>query len=305
MTVTPVTRATSTPRMTTYMSVDMFKSNGRRGVDVDKLVAGGRSASQDGALAEYIDEASNWMDHICQQTLAATTDRVQDRVNVNRNGYVTIHPRYRPVVALLAFAIGATPTQLYPLASLAGVGFNTDQSFVVPAWQGVLPVNTSQGPIRFGYGGGPQDQAYVDYTYINGAPITSLTAPITAGDTVVQLADTTGVVANQTWFTVFATDPGKRSTFRATSVSTGPGGTGPGTVGCPAMPFAVNINGPYPVMVSALDKSCITACVLATRAFIKDAAPQAVLGNAAGATSSDEDLVEAAALLRDFVAPVA
>jgi hypothetical protein len=282
------------------MSVDMFAKHSRRGVDIDQIVPRGKTADQYGALAEYIDEASNWMDHICQQILTATYDTVMTRVNVDRFGNVNIHPRYRPVVALTAFEIGASPSQMQALTNLAAVGFNVDQSFTVPANGGALPVFSSQGPIQFGPGVIGGERAWVQYTYINGYPVTSLTGSLASGAMSITVPDTTGIIAGNTYLTIY-TDPGHRTTFLAGTVSTT---SGPGTVACPAAPWAVANNGPYPVMVSALPTSCISACALATRALIKDANPGAATDQSEKASTVDDDLAEAAALLRDFVAPV-
>jgi hypothetical protein len=303
MTVTPVVGVTTTPRMTTYMSTDMFANHARRGVAVDQLVPRGRPADQIGALAQYIDEASAWIDHLCQQILTATSDTVLDRVNVDVRGYCTVHPRYRPVIAVTAFSLGWNGASLQPYTSLANIAVEVN-SFTVPSGVGQLPVSSSQGPIQFGNATAPRSRAWTQYTYQNGYPVTTLTAPITAGDTTITVADTTGIVNGNTWLTVYA-DPAHRWTFLAGQVSTAPSafsvGTGPGTVTLPAAaPYSV----PELVMISALPKDVISACVLATRSLIKDANPGAASGgkNAPGA---DDDLAEAADLLRDFVAPIA
>lgn len=295
----PVIGITSTPRPTTYMSTDMFASNARRGVSIDQLVPKGSVADQLGALAEYIDESSNWMDHICQQILSATFDTVLAQVEVNGRGYAKIHPRYRPVVSVNAFAIGGQPEQLHAYTDLSMIGVTPDY-FSVPANGSALPVFTNQGPIQLGSGAAPRDQAWCQYTYVNGYPVTYLAQPVTTGDTLIHLADCTGVIAGNTYLTIYTT-PARRSTFLAGTVSAI---AGPGTVVCPAQIYPVGNVGPYPTMVSALPRSCITACTLATRSFIKDSNPSASTGGKNGPTS-DDDLAAAAALLRDFVAPIA
>lgn len=305
MAVASVVGVTSTPRKTEYLTPDMFKFDGRRGVDVGKLVPRGQEADQDGALLQYIYAASAWCDHICQQILVATADTMLEQVNINKRGYAVIAPRYRPVIAVTAFAIGSTPSALQTFTDLSGIGVERDQ-FSVPANQGGIPVFSNQGPLQLGGFTSPTWQAWVQYTYHNGFPVAHLAAPIVAADTVVHLDDTTGIVNGNTWLTIYS-DTGKRQVFQAGAVSTAPlggVGTGPGTVVCPAQPFAVSNVGPYPVQVSGLPDNVIQANVLATRAFIKDFNPSLATGGEK-ARSSDDDLAEAAELLRDFVAPVA
>lgn len=301
----PVIGMTSTPRLTAYISVDMFKNNGRRGVSVDQLVSKGRQADQDAALEQYIESASAWIDSFCQQILIATYDTQVKRVNVNRGGYVVVHPRYTPVVAVTAVALGATPAQMTALSSLAGIGI-TPEYFSVPATTGQLPSNTPQGPIQFGSGViGQQDQAWCQYTYVNGFPVTSLTAPAAVGDVLLNLADTTGIVNGNTWLKVHAGAKSFHFLAGATSTAGLNGiGTGPGTVVCPPVPLSIPIAGPNATMVSALPQDFIDACVIVTRAMIKEMVPSAAAGGKDNAPASGDDLIEAAGMLRAYVAPV-
>lgn len=299
----PVIGQTSTPRLTAYISVDMFKNNGRRGVSVDQLVPKGRAADQDAALEQYIESASAWIDSFCQQIQVATYDTQVRRVNVNRKGFVEIHTRYTPIIAVTAVSLGSTPALMTALSSLAGVGIEPS-SFYVPATTGNLPANTPQGPIQFGNSGiGQQDQAWAKFTYVNGYPVTTLTQPATVGDVVLNVLDTTGVVNGNTWLTVFA--GAKRFHFLAGAVSTAGVngiGTGPGTVACPAVPLSIPIAGPTATLVSALPQDFIDAAVIVTRAMIKEMVPAASAGK--DSPSSGDDLIEAAGMLRAYVAPV-
>lgn len=315
MSPTPIVGATSMPRLTPYISVPMFKNDGRRGVPIDQLVPRGDDAENEQALARYIESASGAMDSFCQQILAATLDTETRRVIVNRNGFAYVHPRYRPVIGVTAFAVGASPATVAPLASLAGTGV-TPQMFAVPAYAGVLPINTSAGPLQFGNPAAMPGEAWATYTYANGYPVTQLTAPITAGATSISVADTTGIVAGLTWLTVYAGQNTAR--FLAGTVSTAPSGgigTGPGTVTCAANAFAHNVptNGPWPVMVSAMPPDAIQACVLLTRAFIKESgganlSTPTIAANGAGGgdNGAGADIAKAYDILvkGNYVAPV-
>lgn len=306
MTATPVVGTTSQPRLTPYISNAMFAADSRRGVSVDQLVAKGNPADQDAALGQYIESASAWMDSTCQQILAATYDTQGGRVNVSRDGYAYVHPRYRPVVALTAFSIGATPATMAAYASLAGVSVQPDYFAVPMAGGGGLPVFTNLGAIQFGSPRSPWDQAWAQWTYVNGFPVTELTASAAAGDILIHVADTTGIVEGATYLTLYSGS--KRFRFPAGAVSTAVDGigTGPGTVACPALPGEQVNTGPHPVMVSALPSDVIQACVLVTRAFIKDAGGGNIASPSAGGTgpTPGDDLLEATALLRPYIAPV-
>lgn len=301
---TPIVGTTSAPRLTPYISAPMFKYHARRGVALDQLAPRGRPQDQDAALLQYIESAAAYTDSICQQILAATYDTSGGRINVNRDGFVYVHPRYRPVLALTAFSIGATPASMAAYTNLTGVNVQPDY-FAVPvgAGAGVLPVNTPQGAIQFGTARVPMDQAWGQWTYVNGFPVTGLTASAAAGDTLLHLADTTGVVPGNTWLTIYA--GADRFRFLAGAVSTaGPAGigTGPGTVVCPALPQAVSNVGPQAVMVSALPSDVIEANVLITRALIKDS--PTYKQSKSEEPGAGDDMVDAVAMLRPYVAPI-
>lgn len=293
-----VAGVTSRNRPWRYITPDMFRAHGRRGVDVSKLVPGKgvTEAQQDAALLDFIEAGGSWCDMmIGPAVMGATMDTVQERVNVNRRGYVEVFPRYRPVLGLAEFAIGADVNSLATYTDLSSVDVQ-DAGFRVPAYPG-LGVWSSEGPIQFGAIAAPWDQALVRYTYPNGFPVTELTEAATAGATSIEVDDTTGIIAGKTWLTIYALQ--NRFSFLATSVSTadaGGLGTGPGTVGCAALPSAIPVSDPlYAPLVSAMPPAAITAVVLATRACIKESGPA---GQGKGQPTSGDDRAEAEDILR-------
>lgn len=284
--VTSIVGVTSTPRQTPYITVDMFKTHARAGVQVENLVPKGQPADQEAALARYIESASSWMDDHAEMTFVATMDTVVQQVNVDRSGFVEIHPRFIPCIGLTAFAIGSLPSNMGSLTSLSGAVV-TERALHVPVYP-LAALTSSQGPIQFGGVNAPWDEAWCQYTYVNGYPVTTLTASVAQGATSISVADTTGIVARRTWLTAYS---GKtRYNFLAGTVSTadaGGLGSGPGTVGCAAVPAAIN-NPDIPVMVSALPSSLIEACVLVTRAMIKQKGGGAVAATSANTRSAKE-----------------
>lgn len=310
MALAQIVSVTAQPRMTPYLSIDMFKNHRRRGVQVDNLVPRGTPAEQDAALQEVIESASAEVDNIVLGILAATSDTEQKQVNVDRFGYAQIHPRFRPIIALTAFQIGAAPNTMRTLSDLTGSAVEPNR-FVVPTQP--LALTTSQGPLQFGNITAPADRAWVQYTYQNGYPVTSLTAAANGGDTLIHVADTTGIVQGQTWLTIYALQ--NRIRFQAGAVSTAPAagqvGTGPGTVACPALGQAIPNNPAYPTMVSALPPDAIEAVVLITRAIIKETGGGSVVASGNRNTSSGDkdpfgsgdDMVEAEAKLHPYLVP--
>lgn len=296
---------TSQQRLTPYVSTDMVKYHRKRGIRLDDLVPAGSVRGNDSALFELIEEASSRADSIMQGIVAATLDTVLERVNINRRGYADVHPRYRPVIGVTAVSLGGSPSTLQALSSLAGVGVQA-QSFSVPT--GPL-LTSNQGPIQFGGVGVPMDQAWIQYTYANGFPVTELTAAVAAGATSVDVLDTTGIIGGATYLTIYAGQ--NRCRVLATSVSTAPAlgmiGTGPGTVGVSAVPFAIDDIGPYPTAVSALPPDIVTAVTLLIRAISKtsgggNVTAQTTTGNRKNADpyGAGDDFAEAGRLLAPY-----
>lgn len=311
MVQTQVVSATPQARLTPYLSIDMFKNHRRRGVQVDNLVPRGTPAEQDAALAEVIESASAWVDNTVLGILAATADTEMRQVNVDRRGYVSIHPRYRPVIALTGFAIGPTPAQLRTLTDLTGAGVDLNHMAVPTS---PLQLTSSAGPLQFGITAAPADRQWVQYTYQNGFPVTSLTAAASSGASTIQVADTTGIVPGQTWLTIYALQ--NRIRVLATAVSTVTGnllvGTGPGTVTfTPPLASAIPNNPSYPTMVSALPADVIEAVVLVSRAIIKETGGGSVVAGGSrsmGAGEKDafgagDDYLEAEEFLHPYLVP--
>jgi len=305
--VTPVANvgATSQPRMTPYLTVDMVKAHRRRGVQVDNLVPRGTPVEQDAALAEIIESASVWIDNTILMTvggLAATYDTVLDTVTADRNGYVKLHPRNRPVVALTDFWSGPAPNVLTQAGDLSVAGVQPDR--ISMPIGGALSWMSDQGPLQFGGAVRADQPLWVKYTYVSGFPVTSLAAPVAQGDTLIHVADCTGIIAGQTWLTVHALQ--NRMRFLAGAVSAL---SGPGTVACQAAPYAIPTTGYAPPMVSALPADVIEAAVLVVRAIIKEAGGAAKAAGSRHGGGEDEatagdDYAEAEAFLHPYLLPI-
>lgn len=264
MTITPVVNQTTQPGFVPYLSLDMFKYHSMRGVPINSLVPNGTPQDQDAALAGYIEQATSMMDDWLSTSLAASVDTDAGPVNI-RDGMINFQPRFRPVVALLSFSLGR-PGNLTAYTSLDGSSVRDDTVYVplgpVGNWM------SNQGPIQLGPAVIAPDRGWGQWTYCNGFPVTWLTQPEPAGATLIHVADTTGILPGKTQLTIQAGR--NRFRFIAGTISTGTGfGTGPGTVVCPALPYAVDNSTAYPTYVTGSPASMIQAAVLGTRALIK------------------------------------
>lgn len=295
---------TSQPRLTPYMTVDMFKNHRRRGVQVDNLVKQGRPDEQDAALAEILESASVWVDNTVLYPLTATTDTVLDTVTPDRWGYVQIHPRFRPVISLTDFWSGPRPNMLTQATDLSVAGVRPDK--IDMPIGGALSWSSNMGPLQFGGMPTTDDPVWVKYSYVNGYTVTSLAAPVAAGALAISVAECTGIVAGQTWLTVYALQ--NRMRFLAGAVSAT---SGPGTVACPAAPYAIPTTGYAPPMVSALPADVLEAVVLAARAIVKDsgggstrAAGTRTSGSKETEATAGDDFAEAEEFLHPYLLPV-
>lgn len=265
--VTPVLTTVGRRKPVSYITPPMFRDQARRGAQVDGLTFNGSAADNDAALERYIAQASSWIDdHVFggKGGFAASTDTIAGRGTIGRDGYLKVHPRLRPVSALLGVSLGSNPAQLTALASLAGCYVLDDvigvvvSPFAATAWS---------GPIQFGTPPVGSDVWY-QIQYQPGWPITSLAADVADGATQISVTDTTGIVANVTSVTVYAGVD--QFSFTPTAVNTT---SGPGLL---TLPVALQASGGisagtdgYPVMVSGLPESIINAAYLVTRAMIR------------------------------------
>ena len=278
-----------------YITPDMFRSHVRAGVQTENLVKGGDPADQEAALMNFILEGASWVDDQAEQSFAAQLDTVSGQVDVSHNGFVEVYPRRQPAIGVTAFSIGGSPATMSPLTSFSGA-MVTEFGFSIPVFP-LAQLTSSEGPIQFGGIGVPCNQAWGAYSYVYGYPVTYLADSVVAAATAISVADTTGIVAGQTWLTIYS---GRTQVRRlATSVSTadaGGLGFGPGTVGVAAMPTAIP-NPDLPIMVSALPPSLILANVLAIRAFIKGKTPGTPARGKERKTTAGDDYAEAAAII--------
>jgi hypothetical protein len=246
------TKLFSTP----YLTVAEYKA-APTAIDYNNLVVDSSDpAAQDAELANNIARASSWIDAHCNQVLAATVETEQQRVRVSGEGYLKVHPKYSPIVAVTSMSYGSTPNNLttYNDCSQAWV---EEQSIIFPSATGAF--TSSAGQLSFGANTSPRSTAYIQYNYVSGYANTTLSAATSAGATSITVADGTGIVAGSR-LTVF--DGLATETFTVKSTYT----FGSTTVPVDGTLVFAHTSG---VAVSALPPAVKEAAILATTAFLK------------------------------------
>lgn len=158
-----------------------------------QMVPGSSDADRDAELGAIIRRATGMINGEVRQNLAATVDTEVDRVRVSNDGDLRLHTRSSPIVAVLSVSVGADPSNLIPIADLSNI--------VLDPWRITIPRITDTAGLGLPSVSRRGDM-WAKWTYINGFPVTTVTAPVNAGDTSVTVSDTTGIVPNQTFLTV-------------------------------------------------------------------------------------------------------
>jgi hypothetical protein len=278
------------------MSVPMFRDYAKRGVQTDALAPGGNHIDNDAALADYIDQGTRWVDDqlgLVGQSLATAYVTDTGHSRLDRGGYLEFIPRVKPLIGIVGASFGP-PGALTALTTLQGTSVQP-QSALIPV--SPLAGTSWSGPLQFG---NPPvgREIWWSVTYMPGFPVTTLTADAAVGATQISVADVTGILPGITQLKIYA----GRGQFRfiPTAVSAA---TGPGTIGCPALPRELKNDIRYPIMVSALPQTIISATALATRGFIKAPGGGNISANTRQKTSDPgaaDDFEQAWKQIRDY-----
>ena len=183
--------STTSPLFTTpYLTIAEFKQ-APTAIDVDDLVGGGTSGINDQELANVIGRASSWIDSYCGQVLSSTTDTETSRGRINRQGFLTIHPRFSPVTEVVSLSYGPLPSLL------TSVDVSTlwieSQSVVFPI-QGFS--TAFSGPIQFSGNYSISQEQFISMIYVNGYANTLLSASVAASVSSLPVTDLAGFTPN-------------------------------------------------------------------------------------------------------------
>jgi hypothetical protein len=176
-----------------YLTVAEFK-NAPTSLDINNLVSGGNQAAQDAELNNVITRACSYMNEYLNQNLVANRYTETQRIRVNTQGYVSLHPNNNPIIALEAFQYGSDPLNLQTLPDCSQTWFEAQQ-IIIPLGQ-FSTTYSSAGPLSFG-GSIPRQQLFTKYTYVSGYVNTTI-ATATAAATSLTVASGLGIVAGMT-----------------------------------------------------------------------------------------------------------
>lgn len=166
----------------TYLTVAEYK-NAPTSIDYNNLVVGGNQTAQDAELDRVILRASSYINEYLNQDLVAGSTTETQRVRINNQGYVALHPNVNPILALTNFQYGTTPNNLVAITDPSLCWFE-DQQVIIPLSL-FQTTYSSQGPLAFGPGGTPSQIMYVKYTYAAGYVNTLATGTAAASTIVV------------------------------------------------------------------------------------------------------------------------
>lgn len=175
-----------------YLTIAEFK-NAPTSLDINTLVIGGNQAAQDAELANVILRASSYLDEYLNQNLVANRYTETQRVRVNNQGYLALHPNNNPIVALESLLYGASPQNLQTLNDPSQCWFEPQQ-VLVPLGQ-MAATYSSAGPLSFG-GWATRQQLFTKYTYVSGYVNTTIVTAVAAATSLV-VASGLGIVAGQ------------------------------------------------------------------------------------------------------------
>jgi hypothetical protein len=185
--ITTVSQLFSTP----YLTVAEFKQ-APTAVDVDDLVGNGSAAVNDQELANVIARASSWIDSYCGQVLGATTDTETFRARISRDGFLRLHPRYWPILEVVACSYGSNPTLMNTLDPTTAW---IEQQAVVFPLTGIA--SSFLGSIQFSRVYSPTAEQFVSMTYVNGYANTTISSNVSQGATSLVVKDATGFIPGQ------------------------------------------------------------------------------------------------------------
>ena len=236
-----------------YITADEF-TTAPTGLQLGNLFPGGSQPEQVQALQEQILRASSWMDVQCHQVLAATTDTELQTVRVDLSGSARVWTRCFPVREVTAVSIGPTFNSMTALDSTTPIAVQS-RSFTV---QQATPFGWFGPAVQFAP---PMPNAawsqWCQYSYVNGYPVTTLSAACTSGASSIDVTSALGVLPGMT---LTLSDIPNTETVIVSSVS----GT---TVTLSGTTSSAHVAG---VAVSAMPAALKQAAILATMGFIQE-----------------------------------
>lgn len=164
---------------------------------LQKLVPNSSDADRDAELGRIILRISAMINSEVNQNLAATADDEYGEVVVSQDGNLRIHTRSNPIISVQSISIGQDPYSMTALTDLSHL--------ILDPWRITIPRGSNQlssGNLPMLAFGRPGQRLWAQWSYINGYPVTTLTAAAAVGDTSITVDDVTGIIAGQTLLTI-------------------------------------------------------------------------------------------------------
>jgi hypothetical protein len=221
-----------------YVSPQEF-TNAPTGLNLQTLVPTGTSADNSAELMRVLLRATGWIDNYCRMQLRATTNTEIKHVWVGKDGYLTIYPNYWPIISLTSLSY-----RMYPQQGWISID---------PTQVDILPNRIWATAIKLPAGA----RVTVQYTYVNGWPVSSLASNVSAGATTLPLTNTVGIIAG-TLLTIYDGINTEQVTVSSVSGSNV-------TISTP-LQYAHNSG----IHVSSLPDDVREACILVAASFIRD-----------------------------------
>lgn len=159
---------------------------------LQKLIPGGSAADNEAELAQIIMRVSAMINGEVNQSLAATTDTEAGWCTLSDFGELLIHARCTPIVEVISVSAGPSP---YNMTEITDLTFAlTDPWRITIPPQALLGINSP-----WGYN---SRRLWVQWTYVNGYPVTTTTSAVTSGATSITVGDATGIIPNATILTI-------------------------------------------------------------------------------------------------------
>lgn len=196
---TPQVGVTSYHPTAPYISTDYFRAQ-PTGLALDMLTPGVSDLrKQDEELARVILKASSDMDTFAYGSsggvLWSSTDTEVLMLRLDRFGNFRLSPRLTPVVALTALSYGIDPANMTTVTDLSHAHVEQGK-IIVPA--APFTGMSSVGPLQFGAIVTAARDMRVQYSYINGWPLTGLVNAVSAGAVSSVVKDPTGIYTGTT-----------------------------------------------------------------------------------------------------------
>jgi hypothetical protein len=137
--------------------------------------------------------ATSYLNEYLNQDLVATSTTETQRVRMNNQGYIALHPNVNPILSLQSFYYGTTPNNLQALTDPSQCWFE-NQQVIIPLSQ-FQTTYSSQGPLAFGPAGVPGQVIYTKYTYVGGYVNTLATG--TLGASTIVVTDASGIIPGE------------------------------------------------------------------------------------------------------------